>query len=83
MEALNLCNLLLFLLNHENYYTFTFRTHCRPKHAHRLNKNATILSARIAQKNPTIACGPTVSTSSPLIGIQISAARLAMKYIDP
>ena len=63
----------------KSFYTFAFKVQALSKHAHRLNKNANRLSARMAQKNPTIACGPTFSTSSPLIGMQTSVAKLAMK----
>ena len=63
--------------------TFSNSTHRLPKHAHRLKTKLTKLSASIQQKKPTIASGPTVCTSSPLMGIHTSVARDATKYIEP
>lgn len=72
-----------YYLIDQEFYTLTLSVQRLPKHAHLLHANATKLNARTAQKNPTIGCGPTFSTNSPLIGIQIRVARLATKYIEP
>jgi hypothetical protein len=64
-------------------HIFTLTTQRLPTHAHRLNVKLTKLSPTTAQKNATIGCGPTVSTSSPLIGMQIKVASEAIKYTVP
>lgn len=76
---------LIALLNMRTLYVysipqiFTFHFHFHPKQAHRLNTKQIRDRKSTAQKNPAIDCGPTVSTSSPPIGIHTKVARLAMK----
>lgn len=65
------------------FQIFAKSTQRLPKHAHRLKMKEIKLNTNMQQKKPTMASGPTVCTSSPLIGIQISVARDAMKYRLP
>lgn len=57
--------------------------HFRSRRHHLLIANVPILTKRTAHMKPTSACGPTLCTSSPEMGMHTSVASEATKYEVP